>query len=127
MLDVIIGEGKKMYFTEKMLPKTSKANIIEYTPEQYQWCLENEFQIWSFFIEQDLLYSTDDLIYQRYVAPAPSSAKMPPESPGQTGVWLGWQIVTAYMAKNKNVSLAQLMAQADAQKIMNDSGYKPNP
>jgi hypothetical protein len=40
-------------------------------------------------------------------------------------VWVGWQIVRKYMQENKDVTLQQLMAQKDAQYILNGSKYKP--
>ncbi|MDF1518362.1 MAG: gliding motility lipoprotein GldB, partial [Lutibacter sp.] len=46
------------------------------------------------------------------------------ESPGRIGVWLGWQIVSAYMTNNNDVTLQQLL-QTDAEEIFNKSKYKP--
>ena len=39
--------------------------------------------------------------------------------------WLGWQIVRKYMEENPKVTLAQLMAEKNAQKILTESKYKP--
>jgi len=49
------------------------------------------------------------------------------ESAPKLGVWTGWQIVRKYMKENKGVTVAQLMAERDAQKILNLSKYKPKP
>jgi hypothetical protein len=40
-------------------------------------------------------------------------------------IWTGWQIVREYMDKHTEVTLQQLMADNDAQKILNDSKYRP--
>jgi hypothetical protein len=50
---------------------------------------------------------------------------MPPESPGNTGSWLGWQIIRTYMKKHPEVTLKDLIQLKDAQKILDDSGYRP--
>jgi hypothetical protein len=125
MLDKIIEEGKKLYFAEQLMPKTPDYQIIEYSDEQYIWCGDNVFNIWSYIIENDLLYETNYAEYQRYVEDAPTTLGMPPESPGKVGIWLGWQIVKKYMEENKNESLEDLMANVDAQQILKDSKYKP--
>ena len=40
-------------------------------------------------------------------------------------LWTGWQIVSQYMEKHPEVTLTQLMADNDAQKILNESKYRP--
>jgi uncharacterized protein YjaZ len=83
-------------------------------------------QIWKYFIENKLLYSTDADLYTRFVANAPFSKfyiDIDKESPGKIGVWLGWQIVRSYM-NNNNVTLQQLL-QTSAEEIFKKSKYKP--
>jgi hypothetical protein len=41
------------------------------------------------------------------------------------GQWVGLQIVRKYMAEHTSVTLAQLMAQKDTQRLLNDSHYRP--
>jgi hypothetical protein len=47
------------------------------------------------------------------------------EAPARLGEWIGWQIVSAYMDKNRKVTLKQLLQNNDSQLILNQSGYKP--
>ena len=47
------------------------------------------------------------------------------DSAPKLGVWMGWQIVRKYMKEHPDVTLQQLMADNDAQKILNQSKYKP--
>ncbi len=47
------------------------------------------------------------------------------ESAPKLGVWIGWQMVRKYMLENPDVTLQQLMADTDAQKILVKSKYKP--
>ena len=124
-LEVAIAEGKKLYFTQKMLPKTPSYYIIEYTEEQYNWCLDNEFEIWSHIIENELLFTRKYAEYKRYTDDTPTTYGMPKQSPGKVGIWVGWQTVKRYMERNSNVSLEELMYDIDAQKILDKSKYKP--
>jgi len=125
MLDVIISEGKKLYFAAEMLPDMDESQIIEYRPEQFQWCVENELQIWGFLLENDILYSSKMGEYNRYVNESPTTYGMPPESPGKTGIWIGWQIIKAYMKAHPRTPIDKLLSELDAREILDGSGYKP--
>ncbi len=46
-------------------------------------------------------------------------------APGRLGIWLGWRIAESYMEHNETVTLQELMAEGDAQKILEESYYKP--
>jgi len=96
-----------------------------YNENQIQWCEDNEFAIWKFFIDKGLLYSNDQTMIIKYLNPAPFSKGMPKESPGQVAQWVGWQIVKEFMGKN-NFTLEQLMSNNNAQFILQKSSYKPN-
>lgn len=125
-LDIMIDQGKRMFLIESYLPEYSKASLIGYTSEEFDWAAANESEIWKFFIEHELLYSLDPNLRTRFIDKAPFSKffiDIDKESPGSIGVWLGWQIVTSYM-KNNNVTLQQLL-QLNADEIFKNSKYKP--
>lgn len=125
-LDMVIGAGKKMYMIDRYLPSVSDAQKIGYSETEYVWAMANESQIWKYFIENKVLYSTDPKLVDRFMAVAPFSKfyiDIDKESPGRIGVWLGWQIVRSYM-NNNEVSLQKLL-QTDAEEIFNKSKYKP--
>ncbi len=126
-LDMVIGAGKKLVMIDHYLPSVSDAQKIGYSEAEYAWAVANEEQIWKYFIENKLLYSTDSKLVDRFMADAPFSKfyiDIDKESPGRIGVWLGWQIVSAYMSNNNDVTLQQLL-QTDAEEIFNKSKYKP--
>lgn len=125
-LDMVIGAGKKMYMIDSYLPSVSDAQKIGYNEAENEWAMNNESQIWKYFIENKLLYSTDSGLYDRFIAEGPFSKfyiDIDKDSPGRIGVWLGWQIVRSYM-KNNDVTLRQLL-QTDAEEIFKNSKYKP--
>ncbi|MBN2637269.1 MAG: hypothetical protein JXR61_13435 [Prolixibacteraceae bacterium] len=126
LLDNMIYQGKLMYFVDAMLPDEEDSLKIGYTSEQLKWCKNNEAQMWSQLIERKLLYSNKRMDIIRYINPSPTTSGFPIESPGRTGVWLGWQIVRKYMNKFPETTLEELMENNDFQKILNDSEYYPD-
>ena len=124
LLDAMIEEGKSLYFADVMLPKTDDLFKIGYTKEQMKWCADNENNLWSFLIENEMLYSSDAKSISIFMTDGPFTASFSQESPSRTGAWLGWQIVKSYM-KNNDIALAALMANANSQEILEKSGYKP--
>lgn len=125
-LSQMIYFGKEMYLKDILIPNYSDADKIAYTNEQWQWCLDNEKEIWLYFVEGQILYDTDSKLLQRFIAPAPFSKfylEIDNESPGRTGVFIGWQIVRSFM-KNNNVSLHDML-KTDAKTIFEQSKYKP--
>jgi hypothetical protein len=125
MLDVMIYNGKVLYLMDLLMPDLQENMKMEYSDEQMSWVRDNEVQIWSHFINRDLLYSTRRQDYQKLVGPSPNAPNMPPEAPGQTANYIGWKIVNAYMKKNQEVSLREMLNDEDAQKILELSKYRP--
>jgi len=128
LLSQMVYNGKLLYFMDAMLPDISEHSGLKigYTTEQKRWCSQNESNIWAFFVEQKLLYSTDHSENIKYIGEAPFTPGFPEGSPGRVGQWLGWQIVRAYMNNNPDVSLKELMEEEnDGQKILTKSKYKP--
>lgn len=126
LLDNIIYEGKRIYFTELMFPDREEADIIGYTDEKYQWAEANQGQVWRYIIEKNLLFSKQNEVVRQFVGDSPFTKPFNNESPGRMGVFIGWKIVQKYMESHPEVTLAQLMKEEDAQKILNQSGYKPH-
>lgn len=127
LLSQMIYYGKQLYMKDMILPDATDASKIEYTPEHIKWAEANEAEMWTYFIENKLLFDTNSKLPQRFITPAPFSKfylDIDNESPGRIGQWLGWQIVRAYMENNKSVTLPKLML-TDAKEIFENSKYKP--
>ena len=124
-LNLMIREGKRLYVLEKLCPHLPDSAIFEYSPEGLDWCRNNEFEIWNFFLEQDLLYENALIKVAKYLNPAPTSQGMPPESPGRTGVFIGYKIVESYMDRRPGTDIRFLLGQSDAQAILEEARYKP--
>ncbi len=125
LLDMMIQRGKAQYFLDKVLPFMPDTLLLGYTKAQLDWCEANEAMVYNFFIRENLLYETNWQKILRYVNDGPTSTGMPGESPGNIGSWLGLQIVKAYMKRNPELSLPELMATNEAQKMLQEARYKP--
>ena len=122
----MVHEGKKMALLDWYLPTISEVEKMGYSQDKWQWAIENEAQIWTYFIEEKLLFSTDTNLTKRFLEEAPFSKFYREQdnlSPGKIGVWLGWQIVQSYL-KHNDVSLQEFL-KIDATELFNQSKYKP--
>jgi hypothetical protein len=81
--------------------------------------------MWTYLIENDLLFSTDNMIIRKLTGEAPFTSYFSNESPGQAAIWLGFRIVESYMKKNREVKLEDLMNNADIQAILDGAKYNP--
>lgn len=127
MLGEMVQFGKALYFAEKVLPCTPDSLLIGYTDKELAGVVFNEGKIWAHFIEKNLLYNTAPFTIQKYVGERPNIPEIDKTCPGRVGAWVGWQVVRKYMAEHPNVTLKQLMAEKNAQRILNDSKYRPKP
>lgn len=125
LLDRMIYEGKLIYILSRLMPDRQVWEYIGYTKDEYLWCSNNQEKIWKTILENQHLYTPDLLITSQYLKDAPHTAFLPTESPGRVGVWVGYQIVIAYMKQNSDTTLVELMEKTDYQEFLKESKYKP--
>lgn len=125
LIDLIIDRGKKLYILESLMPQAHDSVIIDYPSDKLDYVEKHEREIWYHFTTQELMYETSLNKIQKYIGPSPTSPGMPIDAPGNTGSWLGWQIVRAYMRSHPETTLKDLIALQDAQAIVDQSGYRP--
>ncbi|WP_259404595.1 gliding motility lipoprotein GldB [Hymenobacter sp. HSC-4F20] len=125
MLGEMVQFGKALYFAEKVLPCTPDSLLMGYTSQEMAGVSFNEGKIWAHFIDKNLLYNTAPFTIQKYIGERPNIPEIDKTCPGRVGAWVGWQIVRKYMADHPNVTLKQLMAEKNAQRILNESRYRP--
>lgn len=126
LIDRMIYEGKLMYLLDATLPDTPDSLKIGFTQKQLDFCEAKENAMWTYLAEYKMLFSTERMDVKRYIDDAPYTSSFTDDSPGRTGVWLGWQIVKAYMKKYPDTTLPELMKEKDCKKILNKSGYQPD-
>lgn len=127
LLSRMVYNGKIMYFMDQILPDVPDSTKIGYTGQQVKWCKDNEANIWGYFLEDNLLYESDYPKIQKFLTEAPFTPGLGDHnnSAPKLAVWTGWQLVKQYMEKNPALTLQQLMRDADDQKILNQSKYRP--
>ena len=93
---------------------------------QIEYCEAQEKNMWTYLIEEEVLFSSDKNDYQRnYFNEGPFTAPFGNDSPPRTGAWIGWQIVRKYMNANPEVTIHDLLKDEDHQTIFQKSGYRP--
>ena len=128
LLAKMVHNGKILYFMDQVLADEVPDSVkIGYTSKQLDWCKTFEGDIWAYYLQGNLLFETDYQKIQVLLSEGPFTPGLGErnESAPKLGVWSGWQIVRKYMQENKDVTLQQLMAEKDAQKILQASKYKP--
>jgi len=122
----MIQAGKKLFLLEQLLEGKPETEILGYEKDQILWAEENEVEIWKFFIENDLLFSNDQALSERFIDEAPFSKfylANDQDSPGGIGGWVGLQMVKNFM-EIENMGLLEML-QTPNEEIFKKSKYKP--
>ena len=126
LLDHMIYHGKLHYVQELFAPKATGDQLFNYSPEKYVFTVENESQMWRYFIENEMLYDTDSKLLSRFILPAPFSKfylEVDQQTPGGVGRYIGYRMVKSFM-ENNQVEL-ETMIDLNAEEIFKRSKYKP--
>lgn len=127
-LNKMLIAGRAYYFTKKMLGDVSEEILMKYPKEKLEWAQDNEVDIWTYFINQELLYSTESKPEEYFLREAPFSKfgqNFDNQTPGRIGEWIGLQIIESLAKNNPDMSLETIMGIEDAQAILTLSKYKP--
>lgn len=122
----MVQEGKRLEILSLLLPDVSREEIIGYTTEQWSWAASSESNIWKYFVQNELLYSTDPELSRRFIEEAPFSKfylEVDRESPGRIGSWFGWRIAEAYWS-NADPGIRELIT-LENEELFKRSKYKP--
>lgn len=123
LLSRMAFSGKMSYITKVLLEEVTDREILNYTPSQLEWCKRQEYEVWKFLMEKELLFSTQRMETDKIINDGPFTPGMPPESPGGVGNFIGFQMVKSYMEKNKEMSLKDLLYLKNDRELLNN--YKP--
>lgn len=126
-LATLVHFGKMRYVIQQLLPFKEPHIHLHYTPEEWDWAKRNEVQIWEYFVENDLLFNTEQNLNERFINNGPYSKfylELDKESPPRLGQYIGLRIVQDFMDKNPNVTLDELL-QLEEENVFKQSAYKP--
>lgn len=124
LLDVLVDHGKRMYLLDLFLPETEDTLKLGYSAAQLKGAEKNEGLIWNYFLENNLLYETDPFKIRSFINDGPSTMEFGEGSPGFISLFVGKQIIQAYIDKHPETTTDALLS-LDAKKIFSASGYKP--
>ena len=126
LLSKMIQYGKILYLNKLLNNEEEEWVIFNTSPNKMKWTNDNEFEIWSYFVENEYFFNTNIDLRSRFISLSPYSKfnlDIDKESPGAIGRWLGYKIVNSYMNNNK-LSLNELL-DLDHYTIFKNSKYKP--
>ncbi len=125
LIEQVVEEGKRMYVLDEILPDVADTLKTGYTESQLNGCYENEAAIWNYFLENNLLYITDQMQIRDYTTDGPKTEGLGEGSPGNIGEFVGWQIVKKWMAKYDNKKTLDELMQTPSKQIFDEAKYKP--
>lgn len=124
MINEMISFGKLYYVVSKLLPCTEQRIILGYSEKEFELVNKNEAFIYSFFLQNELLFEESNLIKQKYLSERPSTFEISQSVPGRIGRWLGWRIVSSFM-DSSTYTLEELLKEDDYKNIFYNSNYNP--
>ncbi len=128
LLDAMIYHGKILKIAERLMEKVPESTLMVFPEQKFEFCLNNEKDMWIYFIENQLLFKTDQDLQRRFIDVAPFSkfrTQIDAETPGRVGRWFGYRIVDTYLQDNPDLEIEDLLRETDSRKILKLSGYKP--
>ena len=125
LIDNMLYRGKIMYLLSLLLPEEQEYEVMGYKKEQWQWCEQHERDIWHTMMDKHDLFKTDQMLISSYLNDGPFTSELSQLSPARVGTWIGWRIARAYMQNNSDKTLQDLIANNDAQELLEMSGYRP--
>jgi hypothetical protein len=124
LIEQMVQAGKRLFMLDQFMPAAADTLKTGYTKSQLDGCYKNEETIWSYFVQNDLLYVSDPSVIKDYMNDAPTTQAFGAESPGSIGQFVGWQIVKKWMSKNDRVTMQQLI-ETNPKTIFEQARYKP--
>lgn len=127
-IDLMVYQGKKKVLMDAFLPKVEHRLKMNYSQKQYNWAAANEDNIWNYFVENDLVFSSDPNLVNRFITEGPFSkfyTEVDQKSSPQVGIYIGWQICNAFLAEQSDITLQDFL-KMNATDLFNESKYNPN-
>ena len=123
MLDYMVAEGKAIYFAQQTLGKTPDSILMRYTTDQMEWMKKNEENVWTYLLQNKVLYDVDFMRFHNLIDDAPKTNAFNESAP-RTPYYIGWRIISLY-AQKTGCTMQELFNETDSQKILRLSNYRP--
>lgn len=124
LLSEMIYQGKVQFFIDLMAPQIPDSQKFGFSGRQINWCLENESNVWSFLVKDQLLFTTETQRIAQFMNDGPFTSGLNKASPARTGIWIGCRIVHSWIRKF-GIEKLEKMLKTPARQLLNESAYKP--
>lgn len=125
LIDNMLYRGKIMYLLAQIFSDIPAYEVMGYTKEQWSWCVKHERAIWNLMMDKKDLFKTESLLLTSYLNEGPFTGEISQDSPGRLGTWIGWRIAESYMNHHPEITMQQLIAEPNAEYILQESYYRP--
>lgn len=109
-LAYMLHDGAVMEAMLRIVPESTAADAGGWSAEEYKWLQSNEAAIWKELLDKGMLKSTDRLDIARLINPAPATMSLSGNAPGRAGRYIGHRLVSEYLRKHPEASLADLLS-----------------
>lgn len=127
-IDQMVYQGKKKVLLDAFLPKVDPNLKMNFSQKQYNWVVANEDNSWNYFVENDLVFSSEPTLVGRFITEGPFSkfyTEVDQKSSPQVGIYIGWQICNAFLTEQPDINLQDFL-KMNATELFNQSKYNPN-
>lgn len=124
--DIMTYQGKIAWVVSRILEYDKDgATILGYTNDEIKWCKKNKAQIWNYMKREKHLDSTDPMVIRAYTRPDPSIVFKGEKIPSCLGIWMGYQLIDAYMNQHEECTIGQLLERRNYHDLLKEMDFKP--
>jgi len=127
VLSRLLYEGALIQAKMTLVDDANEADAMGFTQKQLTDIAANRKMIWERLVSDNLLYSTDAAIAHQLFDLLPSTNMISPDAPGRAVRLTGYEIVRAYLEKNPDTTVAQLLDSRfyNSPQTLKEAGYTP--
>ena len=122
----MIEEGKRQYILKKCFPSMPDTVVMGYTAKQLNNLENEESNMWNYLLKQQTLFSKNPNDIRSVMQESPYSDLFGEDMPGNTGKFIGYKIVTAWMNQRKQEKISfETMLNTPSNIIFEAAKYAP--
>lgn len=127
VLSRLLYEGAMAEAKMRLVPDAKPEDALGFTHEQLEDIKANRGLIWKRLVSGKMLYSADSELSEKLFGLMPFSTPLSNDAPGRSVRLIGYEIVKAYLDRNPETALSQLLTPAfyTNRDILRQSGYNP--
>lgn len=116
LIDQMIYNGKIFLLMDLLQPELADSLKYNFSQIQLDYCQKGEEQLYDFLVKEKVLYSDRQNDYRRYITESAFNPEI--NLYNQSANWLGMQIVSQYIARQRKKSNLPRNSQNDSQLLI---------